>query len=91
MKLFVNTKTKKCGMYDPSDLDDQYWIEAPKGTQAVYGSKHNSLIYFYKIEDGTLLLWCCVGYWYTSTYTPELLAESPFMTHLWGTLPDFEF
>lgn len=92
MKLFVNTVTKECGMYDPSDLDDGNWIEAPKGTQAVYvpNGIECDPIHFYKIKDGVLLLWCEEN-WYVSTYTPELLTKSRFMTHLWGTLPDFEF
>lgn len=91
MKLFVNTKTKECGMYEPSDLDDEYWIEAPKGTQAVYLDQDESdKIFFYKIKDNTLFLWIGVD-WCISTFTPELLAESPFLYHAWGTLPDFEF
>lgn len=90
MKLFVNTVTKECGMYNPSDLDDGNWIEAPKGTQAVYMSSLSNSELFYKVEDGVLLLWC-LDEWLESNMTPSSLSSSSLITHLWGTLPDFEF
>lgn len=91
MKLFVNTKTKECGVYDPQDLDDENWVEAPKGTQAVYTNLDGDYFFFYRIHKNDLLVTNIDGYCFTSSYTSSALAKCPLMKHLYGTLQDFEF
>lgn len=94
MKLFVNTVTKECGMYNPSDLDNRNWIEAPKGTQAVYLNTKINTFVFYQIENGDFKFYSNANkHWLPSPFTLSELGGGWFkhLTHLWGTLPDFEF
>ena len=89
MKLFVNTKTQECGMYDPSDLDDDNWIEAPKGTQAVYYVFPIPL--FYKVDESVLMVFILsTSEWHTAPFTIKELTSGGFATYLWGTLQDFD-
>lgn len=91
MSIFVNTRTKECGVYDPKDLDDGNWIEAPKGTQAVYWSYQVSFPVFYKMSRNGLLLVLKNRGWGLSKMQPLELQHNTFILHLWGTLQDFEF
>lgn len=92
MKLFVNTKTKECGVYDPQDLDDENWVEAPKGTQAVYWSGMGKKPLFYRVKGGCLYLYSrAFNGWANSNVTVECLIKNKRLQHLYGTLQDFEF
>lgn len=91
MSIFVNTVTKECGVYDPKDLDDNNWIQAPKGTQAVYTDLDGDYFFFYKIQKNDLMVTNIHGTCCISTYTSSSLAKCPLMQHLYGTLQDFEF
>ena len=89
MKLFIKTQTQECGMYDPSDLDDTNWIEAPKGTQAVYWSNFQDKPLFYKVDNSVLYV-SDYHKWHLSAFTLNKLTTTLVLNHLWGTLQDFD-
>ena len=88
-KLFVNTQTQECGMYDPSDLDDN-WIEAPNGTQAVYYLKAHGIFLYYKVQKGILKICTENNIWTDSILIVSEINNSLLTVHLWGTLQDFD-
>ena len=85
-KLFVNMDTQEWGYFYEKPKG---WAEAPQDTQVIYLNNEDKVLLFIRQAECLEIFSYMTETWGFAPFLMSDLQHEPHLTHLWGTLLEF--